>query len=176
MRGETRRKARRRIRRRSIAARIAAKTTGATAQGAGYHPRPKAEPPKAVARGVRGRDPEHRAELDQRCHARLCFGPKPSGTHENETSRAGLRPEDIYVYVERSQGRANRPFLVVSPEREARVREADALAGVRARLPETKPHDVRQTYRTTQDSQQALRRNEPRRRRESVRRRGGSSR
>ena len=35
-----------------------------------------------------------------------------SGTHENETSRAGLRPEDIYVYVERSQGRANRPFLV----------------------------------------------------------------
>ena len=34
------------------------------------------------------------------------------GTCENETSRAGLRPEDIYVYVERSQGRANRPFLV----------------------------------------------------------------
>ena len=34
------------------------------------------------------------------------------GTHENETSRAGLRPEGIYVYVERSQGRANRPFLV----------------------------------------------------------------
>ena len=26
------------------------------------------------------------------------------GTRENETSRAGLRPEDIYVYVERSQG------------------------------------------------------------------------
>ena len=50
------------------------------------------------------------------------------GTHENETSSAGLRPEDIYVYVEHipcgrrpnreagtsgvSQGRANRPFLV----------------------------------------------------------------
>ena len=33
------------------------------------------------------------------------------GTCENETSRAGLRPEDVYVYVERSQGRANRPFL-----------------------------------------------------------------
>ena len=79
------------------------------------------------------------------CTARLCFGPKPGGTHENETSRAGLRPEDIYVYVERSQGRANRPFLVVSPEREARVREADALAGVRAPLPETKPHVGRQT-------------------------------
>ena len=39
-----------------------------------------------------------------------------SGTRENETSRAGLRPEDIYVYGERSQGRANRPFLVVSPD------------------------------------------------------------
>jgi len=34
------------------------------------------------------------------------------GTRENETSRAGLRPEGIYVYVERSRGRANRPFLV----------------------------------------------------------------
>ena len=33
------------------------------------------------------------------------------GTCENEASRAELRPEDIYVYVERSQGRANRPFL-----------------------------------------------------------------
>ena len=34
------------------------------------------------------------------------------GTRDNETSRAGLRPEGIYVYVERSRGRANRPFLV----------------------------------------------------------------
>ena len=58
-----------------------------------------------------GRDPEHRAELDQRCHARPRSGPQRGGTRENETSRAGLRPEDIYVYVERSQGRANRPFL-----------------------------------------------------------------
>ena len=68
------------------------------------------------------------------------LGRQPGGTHENETSSAGLRPEGVYVYAERLQGRANRPFLVVSPEREARVREADALAGVRARLPETKPH------------------------------------
>ena len=47
----------------------------------------------------------------------------------------------------RAEWRAERPtpFLVVSPEREARVREADALAGVRARLPETKPHTGRQT-------------------------------
>ena len=34
------------------------------------------------------------------------------GARENETSRVGLRPEGIYVYVERSQGHANRPFLV----------------------------------------------------------------
>ena len=34
------------------------------------------------------------------------------GTHENETSRAGLRPDGVYVYAERLQGRANRPFLV----------------------------------------------------------------
>ena len=73
------------------------------------------------------------------------------GAHENETSRAELQPDGVYVYAgnrrlsvtravhestrsesegERLQGRANRPFLVVSPEREARVREADALAGV----------------------------------------------
>ena len=67
------------------------------------------------------------------------------GTRENETSRAGLRPEGVYVYAERSQGRANRPFLVVAPERKARVREADALAGVRAPLRRSKPHDVKQT-------------------------------
>ena len=51
-----------------------------------------------------------------------------SGTRENETSRAGLRPEDIYVYGERSQGRANRPFL----------------AG-RAPLRRSKPHVGRQS-------------------------------
>ena len=45
------------------------------------------------------------------CQARSRSGPTPSGTLENETSSAGLRPEDVYVYVERSQGRANRPFL-----------------------------------------------------------------
>ena len=33
------------------------------------------------------------------------------GTRENETIRAGLRPDGVYVYAERSQGRANRPFL-----------------------------------------------------------------
>ena len=34
------------------------------------------------------------------------------GAHENETSRAGLQPDGVYVYAERLQGRANRPFLV----------------------------------------------------------------
>ena len=38
------------------------------------------------------------------------------GTRENEASRAGLRPDGVYVYAERSQGRANRPFLAVSPD------------------------------------------------------------
>ncbi len=33
------------------------------------------------------------------------------GTCENEASRAGLRPDGVYVYAERPQGRANRPFL-----------------------------------------------------------------
>jgi len=48
----------------------------------------------------------------------------------------------------RAEWRAERhaAALAISPEREARVREADALAGVRARLPETKPHTGRQTH------------------------------
>ena len=62
---------------------------------------------------------EGRAESPQK----QGFGTKPQfrraergGTLENETSSAGLRPEGVYVYAERSQGRANRPFLVVSPD------------------------------------------------------------
>ncbi len=34
---------------------------------------------------------------------------QPGGTFEDEAICAGLRPEDILVYVERSQGRGNRP-------------------------------------------------------------------
>ena len=41
----------------------------------------------------------------------VTVGVLPSGTLENETSSAGLRPEGVYVYAERLQGRANRPFL-----------------------------------------------------------------
>ena len=94
MRGETRRKARRCIRRRSVAARIAAKTAGAEPQGAGERPSPRAprRTPEGAMRGL----------LRRR---------QRGGTRENETSRAGLRPDGVYVYAERSQGRANRPFL-----------------------------------------------------------------
>ena len=58
----------------------------------------------------RGRDREQRAELDQRCHARLCFGPKPGGTFESETITAGLAPDGVYVYAEWGEGRRNRPL------------------------------------------------------------------
>ena len=39
----------------------------------------------------------------------VTVGVLPSGPKQGEASCAGLRPEDIYVYGERSQGRANRP-------------------------------------------------------------------
>ena len=68
------------------------------------------------------------------------------GTRENEASRAGLDPDGVYVSAEWVEGRANRPFLVGIPRRpKGGVREADALAGVRAPLPRPWPHDVRQT-------------------------------
>ena len=74
----------------------------------------------------RGRDPEHRADLP-RVPCAACFAaasgypPKRSGvaegdvnqgcgTCENETSRAGLRPDGVYVYAERGEGRRNRPL------------------------------------------------------------------
>ena len=80
------------FRRRSIVARNAVKTPGETARGAGARPRcdvprrTRPEVPSAVTVGV-----------------------LPSGPKQGEASCAGLRPEGIYVYVERSQGRTNRP-------------------------------------------------------------------
>ncbi len=53
--------------------------------------------------------PSTAAELDQRCHARLCFGPKPGGTLLGEADCTGLDPEAVYVYGERVEGRARRP-------------------------------------------------------------------
>ena len=79
------------------------------------------------------------------CHARSRSGPPPSGTLENETSRAGLRPDGVYVYAERSQGRANRPFL-----------EGEHGCPDRDRTMSSKPAQHRQ-------KQRALSRNTPRR-------------
>ena len=45
------------------------------------------------------------------CQARPRSGPQRGGTRENETSRAGLDPDGVYVYAEWVEGRANRPFL-----------------------------------------------------------------
>ena len=62
------------------------------------------------------------------------------GTRENEASRAGLRPDGVYVYAERSQGRANRPFLAGEhrcgeASRAWYPREFGAVLGVSASLP-----------------------------------------
>ena len=57
-----------------------------------------------------GRDERMRCLPSSRgCPARSRSGPQPSGPKQGEASCAGLRPEGIYVYVERSQGRTNRP-------------------------------------------------------------------
>jgi hypothetical protein len=39
---------------------------------------------------------------------------QPSGSFSDVAICAGLRPEDVLVYVERSQGRANRPYQKLS--------------------------------------------------------------
>ncbi len=44
----------------------------------------------------------------------VTVGVLPSGPKQGEASCAGLRPEGIYVYVERSQGRTNRPLCTGS--------------------------------------------------------------
>ena len=84
------------------------------------------------------------------------YPPKRSGVAEgdalagvrNPFRRGGLhrtRPRRRICIRRAGRRTPESAALAISPEREARVREADALAGVRARLPETKPHDVRQT-------------------------------
>ena len=83
------------FRRRSIAARNAVKTPGETARGAGARPRCAAprrtrpEVPSAVTVGA------------------------ASGAEPSKTSRVAqdCDPKTYMVYVERSQGRANRPFI-----------------------------------------------------------------
>lgn len=61
------------------------------------------------------RGSERRADLsdgerNSKMQARRLFAPQPDGLVSDEAIRAGLRPEDVYVYVERSQGRPNRPY------------------------------------------------------------------
>ena len=58
-----------------------------------------------------------------RCHARPGSGPQPSTPREVVASCAGLDPEGVYVYVERVDGRANRPSYIgrpVAPKQSAR--------------------------------------------------------
>ena len=93
MRGETRRKARSRYSGDEALRRVS--------------PRRRRERRRREREG--GRDPEHRAELDQRCQARSRSGPQPSGPKQGVASCAGLAPEAVYVYGERGEGRTNRP-------------------------------------------------------------------
>jgi hypothetical protein len=58
-----------------------------------------------VSRGI----PRDRPEFDQGCQARLVSTPQQGGTFEGAPIYAGLAPEDILVYVERGEGRRNRP-------------------------------------------------------------------
>ncbi len=58
---------------------------------------------------ARGADPAAKAERARKCHARLDSAPQAERPPRIEASSAGLRPEDILVYVERSKGRRNRP-------------------------------------------------------------------
>ena len=64
----------------------------------------------AVARDAGSAD---KAERARKCHARLDSTSPAERTTRIAASSAGLRPEDILVYVERSQGRRNRPMRVV---------------------------------------------------------------
>ena len=59
--------------------------------------------------GRSARYPARRAELDQSCQRGHDRGRQPGGTFVGETIYAGLAPEDILVYVERGEGRRNRP-------------------------------------------------------------------
>ena len=72
--------------------------------------------------GARGdgknRGSERRAALNggertRKCQARRLFAPQPNTAFSDEAICAGLRPEGVLVYAERSQGRANRPYQKV---------------------------------------------------------------
>ena len=64
--------------------------------------------------GRSARYPARRAELDQSCQRGHDRGRQPGGTFVGEAIYAGLAPEDILVYVERGEGRRNRPHSKAS--------------------------------------------------------------
>jgi len=66
---------------------------GGAGRGTGASEERQAAPPSVLESAKRGKTPRR----------------QPRATFEDETSCAGLRPEDILAYVERSHGRANRP-------------------------------------------------------------------
>ena len=75
------------------------------------------------------------AEAKKNGTSAMDFHSQPSGPKQGEASCAGLRPEDIYVYVERSQGRTNRPPCTgstVAPTVTARCRASHHSTGALA--------------------------------------------
>ena len=53
---------------------------------------------------------KRQVERCRKCQRRRLFAPTRDGTFSDEAIYAGLRPEDVLVYVERAQGRGNRPY------------------------------------------------------------------
>jgi len=84
-----------------------------------------------VSRGI----PRDRPEFDQSCQARLVSTPQLSGTFEGVAIYAGLAPEDILVYVERGEGRRNRPPSKASTvaSKQAAPRKARKGEGMRGK-------------------------------------------
>ncbi len=76
-------------------------------QDGGERERRRASP---VSRGI----PRDRPEYDQGCNRGLFRRRQPGGTFEDAAIYAGLAPEDILVYVERGEGRRNRPLSKAS--------------------------------------------------------------
>ena len=57
---------------------------------------------------------------------------QPSGSFSDVAICAGLRPEDVLVYVERSQGRANRPYQKLSTVAATSAAICKVTAGIRS--------------------------------------------
>ena len=57
---------------------------------------------------------KRQGERCRKCQRRRLFAPTRNGTFSDEAIYAGLRPEDVLVYVEWAQGRKNRPYQKAS--------------------------------------------------------------